>query len=292
MSGGRSEGLYCSIHSAKKEEGHMRTRYIFSLTVIILFALVSISALAADDLATIANKLDKRKADLKQNQEAKADLERFLDPDNNYFFLKRSDRIVAMQLDPDKIRQDVFRISYIQALIIQTQPITYKALVDAKDFWDMLAEDNKDIRSQFERDYETIKNNIMLAEGDIRRLEEKAAALAATRKAQSQAAAAPLEPPRIWKECEDSNVRICGTWTYNADNETLEAKWDNGARATLKLRKFDGKEVKITRNDMSGASKGLQAHYTGRITPTGVVDGKVTWSWGGRTWSGTWKADW
>jgi len=270
----------------------MKTRHIFPLIAVIFFTLVGLCAHAADDLATITGQLEKRKADLEYYQKAKGDLERFLDPDNNYFFFKRGDRIVAMQLEPDKIRQDVFRISYIQALIIQTHPNTYKALIDARDFWDMLAEDNKDVRSQFGRDYGIIKNNIILVQQDIRRLEEKAGILAAAQKSGGQSSDVPLEPPRVWKECEDSNVRICGTWTYNADNETLEAKWDNGARATLKLRKFDGKEVKITRNDMSGASKGLQAHYTGRITPTGIVDGKVTWSWGGRTWSGTWKANW
>lgn len=270
----------------------MRTRHIFSLVAVVLFALVGLCAHAAEDLATITGQLEKRKADLENYQKAKGDLERFLDPDNHYFFFKRGDRIVAMQSDPDKIRQDVFRVSYIQALIIQTHPNAYKAWVDAIDFWDMLAKDNKDVRSQFGRDYGIIKNNIILVQQDIRRLEEKAGILAAAQKSAGQSSDVPLEPPRIWKECEDSNVRICGTWTYNADNETFEAKWDNGARATLKLRKFDGKEVKITRNDMSGASKGLQAHYTGRITPTGIVEGKVTWSWGGRTWSGTWKADW
>jgi hypothetical protein len=270
----------------------MKTRHYFPLIAVVIFALVGISVHAAEDLASIQKQLETRKADLEYYQKAKGDLERFLDPDNHYFFFKRGDRIVAVQWAPDKIRQDVFRISYIQALIIETHPNTQKALIDARDFWEMLAEDNKDVRSQFKRDYETIKKNIALVQQDIRRLEEKAALLAAGGKSGSQVSDVPLEPPRVWKECEDSNVRICGTWTYNEDNETLEAKWDNGARATLKLRKFDGKEVQITRNDMSGASKGLQAHYTGRITPTGIVDGKVTWSWGGRTWSGTWKADW
>lgn len=126
------------------------------------------------------------------------------------------------------------------------------------------------------QDDETLKKSMALVEKDIRRLEEKAALLAAGRKTGIQVSDVPLEPPGVWKECEDSNVRICGTWTYDADNETLDAKWDNGARATLKLRKFDGKEVIIKRNDMSGVSKGLQAHSTGRITPTCIVDGKVT----------------
>lgn len=34
----------------------------------------------------------------------------------------------------------------IQALITETHPHTQKALIDARDFWDMLEEDNKDIR--------------------------------------------------------------------------------------------------------------------------------------------------
>ncbi len=197
-----------------------------------------------------------------------------------------------MQLDPDKIRQDVFRISYIQALIIQTHPNTDQALIDARDFWDTLAEDHKDIRSRLKQDDETIKRNMEIVERDIRRLEEKAALLAAAGKAGSPVSGVPLEPPGIWKECEDSNVRICGTWMYHQESGNFEAKWDNGAAATLKLGKFDGKEVRITRNDQSGASKGLQAVYTGRITATGIVDGKVTWTWGGRSWSGAGKADW
>jgi len=271
----------------------MKTRHIFSLIAAVLFTFVGLCAHAADDLATITGQLEKRKADLRYNQEAKAALERFLNPANKYFFFWKGDKMVAVQGEPDKIKQDLHQIGLICMLSVMGMADPGYA---AGSFWDPLLSELMDadqgIKSRLRKDYETIKKNIVLVEQDIRCLEEQARVLAATRKAESKAPATPLEPTRIWEECEDSNVTICGTWTYNEDNETFEAVWKNGAKATLKLRQFDGKSVRITRNDLSGASKGLQAHYTGRITPTGIVDGKVTWSWGGRTWSGTWKANW
>jgi len=138
-----------------------------------------------------------------------------------------------------------------------------------------------------------IKNDIVQQEREKKRLVERFNVLANTKpETKSQVTGIPIEPPTTWRECEDSNVRICGTWTYNDDNQTFSAVWDNGAKATLKLTKFDSQGVRIRRDDKSGSSKGLQAEYTGKITPTGIADGKVTWVWGGRSWSGTWSVTW
>jgi hypothetical protein len=135
--------------------------------------------------------------------------------------------------------------------------------------------------------------NIAQQEKEKERLVDRFNVLLATKQeSKSQVSGIPAEPPATWRECEDSNVRICGTWTYNDVSQTFIAVWDNGAKATLKLTKFDSQGVRVTRNDQSGASKGLQAEYTGRITPSGITDGKVTWVWGGRAWHGTWSATW
>jgi hypothetical protein len=102
----------------------------------------------------------------------------------------------------------------------------------------------------------------------------------------------PVTLPRTWKECEDSNVRICGTWVYDDNSRTFSAAWTNGATATLKLVRFDSYGVTITREDQAGASRGLRAVYTGRISPTGITHGTVKWTWGTNEWTGTWSAKW
>jgi len=138
-----------------------------------------------------------------------------------------------------------------------------------------------------------IKEDITEHEKEKERLVDRFHVLLNTKpESERKVSGIPSEPPETWKECEDSSVRICGTWTYNDFNQTFNAVWDNGAQATLKLTKFDSQGVRIRRNDQAGASKGLQAEYTGRITPTGIADGKVTWVWGDRSWSGTWSATW
>jgi len=73
--------------------------------------------------------------------------------------------------------------------------------------------------------------------------------------------------------------------------DQFNAKWDNGASATLNVERWDNGAVVLTRHDTVGSSAGLTARYEGRCTEN-HVDGMVTWTWNGSTWSGTWSANW
>lgn len=94
--------------------------------------------------------------------------------------------------------------------------------------------------------------------------------------------------PKVINECEGG---ICGKFTLVEGNR-YQAEWSNGAKATLTLEQFANGQMVITRGDVGGVSNSMTAKYTGTITGNEVKDGKVTWTWNGRTWSGTWTANW
>jgi hypothetical protein len=100
----------------------------------------------------------------------------------------------------------------------------------------------------------------------------------------------PTMPPQL-RECERAAQaqEICGVWSW--DGQRLSANWTNGARAMLNVDRFDESWVVISRADTEGASAGLTAIYRGRRTGN-RVDGTVTWTWQGRSWSGRWSAAW
>jgi hypothetical protein len=95
--------------------------------------------------------------------------------------------------------------------------------------------------------------------------------------------------PQSLQECETYTSEICGTWTRMGDQ--FNAQWDNGASAMLNVERWDNGAVVLTRHDTEGSSAGLTARYEGRCTGN-HVDGTVTWTWNGSTWSGTWSANW
>jgi hypothetical protein len=95
--------------------------------------------------------------------------------------------------------------------------------------------------------------------------------------------------PQSLQECETYTSEICGTWTRMGDQ--FNAKWDNGASATLNVERWDNSAVVLTRHDTVGSSAGLTARYEGQCTGN-HVEGMVTWTWNGSTWSGTWSANW
>lgn len=95
--------------------------------------------------------------------------------------------------------------------------------------------------------------------------------------------------PQSLQECETYTSEICGTWTRMGDQ--FNAQWDNGASATLNVERWDNGAVVLTRHDTVGSSAGLTARYEGRCTGN-YVEGMVTWTWNGSTWSGTWSANW
>lgn len=95
-----------------------------------------------------------------------------------------------------------------------------------------------------------------------------------------------LKLPRTLQECETSSATICGSWTLNGN--FFEARWSNGATATLTIERFDGGAIIINRRDRN---VDFSARYVGRLSGN-KIEGTVTWSSGGRSWSGTWNASW
>ena len=92
--------------------------------------------------------------------------------------------------------------------------------------------------------------------------------------------------PSVLHECETYNRQICGTWTLAGGG--FKARWENGATALLTIEEF-GRDVRIRRTDTS--SQKLTAIYTGIRSGT-KIEGKVTWTSNGQSWSGTWNAEW
>jgi len=95
--------------------------------------------------------------------------------------------------------------------------------------------------------------------------------------------------PQSLQECETYTSEICGKWTRMGDQ--FNAQWDNGASSALNVERWDNGAVVLTRYDTEGSSAGLSARYEGRCTGK-HVEGTVTWTWNGSTWSGTWNANW
>ena len=98
----------------------------------------------------------------------------------------------------------------------------------------------------------------------------------------------PISAPDVIKECEGG---FCGTWTRQGNQ--FNAVWNNGAKATLTIAKFDNNQVIINRKDIAqSVSQNFYAEYTGKISGNQIVEGKVTYNQNGRTWYGTWTASW
>lgn len=95
--------------------------------------------------------------------------------------------------------------------------------------------------------------------------------------------------PQSLHECETYDSEICGTWTRMGDQ--FIAQWENGVSATLYVERWDDGAVVLTRQDTVGSSAGLTARYEGQCNGN-YVEGTVTWTWNGSTWSGTWSTSW
>jgi hypothetical protein len=96
--------------------------------------------------------------------------------------------------------------------------------------------------------------------------------------------------PQTLHECENGGSDICGTWTLQGNQ--YYANWENGATATLNVDSWGASGVVITRYDSGGSSAGLSARYEGQLNGNAIGNGKVTWTWNGSTWGGTWNANW
>lgn len=93
----------------------------------------------------------------------------------------------------------------------------------------------------------------------------------------------------VWRECEISHRTYCNTWSWDMDKQQFNMRGDNGAIAVLKLEQHDENQVILSRYDDGGPSAGMTARYVGRRDGD-TMQGSVTWTWQGRTWSGTWNA--
>lgn len=100
--------------------------------------------------------------------------------------------------------------------------------------------------------------------------------------------------PDTIRMCETSTLgTYCGTWTWNGQG--YDARWDNGATATLELEVINAIRIVVTRSDTAGPSKGLRARYEGRIVGQHVEEGTASWTlsrWDPPTRTGTWTARW
>ncbi len=99
-----------------------------------------------------------------------------------------------------------------------------------------------------------------------------------------------VSPPASLQECETYTSEICGRWNLEGDHYIAE--WDNGATAVLNIERCSPTDIVLTRYDSAGSSAGLSARYEGQISGNAIRNGRVTWSWNGNTWSGTWEASW
>ena len=97
-----------------------------------------------------------------------------------------------------------------------------------------------------------------------------------------------ISVPDVIKECEGG---FCGTWTIEGNK--FNAVWNNGAKATLTIAQFDNNKVIINRIDLAQSiSQNFYAEYTGKLSGNQILEGKVTYKQNGRTWNGTWTANW
>ena len=92
-----------------------------------------------------------------------------------------------------------------------------------------------------------------------------------------------------WNECESYETEICGTWTWDPSQNAFAALWQNGATALVRVESNAGGQTVLTRYDTAPASAGFAARYVGTWSGN-TISGGVTWSWQGRSWSGTWRA--
>lgn len=102
----------------------------------------------------------------------------------------------------------------------------------------------------------------------------------------------PEPRPAIIDTCETNTGTVCGTWTLRGDT-AYDAEWQQGASAVIRIERFTEDTVVLVRTDKpNSTSAGMTAVYRGRVRRDAVVDGQVTWTLQGRTFSGTWFADW
>lgn len=102
----------------------------------------------------------------------------------------------------------------------------------------------------------------------------------------STSAESPVVIPKTLTECETYDTQICGIWTLEDDH--FNADWGTSDKGTVKIERWDARDVVLTRNDI----KGLSVRYEGNINGNKIENGVITWTDAESTWSGTWSAEW
>lgn len=144
-------------------------------------------------------------------------------------------------------------------------------------------------RKGAEQEYDDAESEIKQEdEGESRRL---AGEIAKQKDQQQERESEQQEKESIPNVIHESEGGFQGTWTRQGN--TFEAVWDNGAKATLTIEKFDNDQVVIKRDDTGASvSHNFKATYTGRLSGNSIVDGKVAYEQNGNKWDGTWSARW
>ena len=95
--------------------------------------------------------------------------------------------------------------------------------------------------------------------------------------------------PSVIHSCETNTATLCANWTWS--NGRYVADWSDGSHANIVPTTFRADSVVFTRDDPSGTSVGMHAVYRG-IPVSNSVNGTVTWTQGGFSFSGGWQASW
>jgi hypothetical protein len=89
--------------------------------------------------------------------------------------------------------------------------------------------------------------------------------------------------------CETNTATLCTDW--NLVDGKYVADWPQGSHANIVATTFRSDSVVFTRDDPSGTSAGMHAVYRG-VPSNGTVNGIVTWTQNGFSFSGNWQASW
>lgn len=95
-------------------------------------------------------------------------------------------------------------------------------------------------------------------------------------------------PPMRMTVCEQNTAHVCGTFTWTGDR--YAAVWRDGATADVRVEAFTGRELRMVRVD-SGLNQDFAARYAGTVRGR-TARGVVVWKQHGRSWEGTWTAEW
>jgi hypothetical protein len=101
----------------------------------------------------------------------------------------------------------------------------------------------------------------------------------------------PKPLPATIYACESNTAQLCAYW--NLDGTEYHAEWPNGARAVIRVERFDADSVVFRRTDKPlSTSAGMTAVYRGQVRDQSVTSGRVTWTQDDFSVRGTWSADW